>query len=165
MAQRVGQVSGDAERAPQPDDVDSVGLRQQIDRFLQVFRLGARGQLLHRLRVGAGELVQDVLRTFRHDVFHLPKQTRPIGVAGGFLHQIHAEQLFHFIETAEIEGVGEADKRGGRYVRLLGDHRHGVERHAVGVVQHVTRHLLQTLAQGSRTVRGSAPVILSGWSP
>lgn len=148
MAQSIGEVRGDAKGSTQSGDVDGVGVGQQLYRALQHLRLGAGGQLLQRLRVRAGKLLQDIERRFRHGLaLHLAEQPGAVAVAGGLLHQVHAKQLFHFVEAGEVKGVGKADQRRGRHVGALGNDGNRIKRHAVGIVQHVAGDLLQPLAQ------------------
>ena len=138
MAQGVGQIRGDAEGAPQSGDVDGVGVGQQLYRALQHLRLGAGGQLLQRLGVRAGKLLQDIERRFRHGLaLHLAEQPGAVAVAGGLLHQVHAKQLFHFVEAGEVKGVGKADQRRRRHVGALGNDGNRIKGHAIGIIQHI----------------------------
>ncbi|MNY72549.1 hypothetical protein D3C86_2111300 [compost metagenome] len=63
-----------------------------------------------------------------------------------------AKNLFHFVETAEAKRVGKADQGRRRDAGLCGDGGDGIESNAVTVIQNVTRHLFQTLAQRFITV-------------
>ncbi len=148
MAQGVGEVGRDAKGAAQSGDVDGVRVGQQLYRALQHFRLGAGGQLLQRLCVRAGELLQDIERRFRHGfALHFAEQPRTIAVAGGLLHQVHTKQLFHLVEAGEVKGIGKTDQRRGRHIGTLGNDRNRIKRHTVRIIQYIAGDLLQPLAQ------------------
>lgn len=138
MAQRVGEVRGDAERAAQANHVDVFGVIEQLDGAFQLLGGDLHRQLLQRLRVDHGEHVEDFRRFLRRDVVvggGLAEQARALGIVRRLFHQMLTEYLLHFVEAAEAEGVGETDQRGGRHAGLCGDGGNGIESDAVTVIK------------------------------
>ena len=149
MAQGVGQIGGDAKGAAQANNVDILRFRQQRDRALQIVAGGLHRQLLQRLGIDHGEHIQDFGRRFRRGCVirgGLAEQTRALGIVSRLFHQVLLEHLLHFVEAAKTKGVSEADQRGRGDVSLLRDRGHGVESHAIAVIENIAGYLFQAFA-------------------
>ena len=148
MAQGVGEIGRYAKRTTQTCNVNGIGFCQQLYGAFQHFRFGTGCQLLERLGIRTGELLQDIERGFRYGfAFHLTEHARAVAVAGGFLYQVHTKQLFHFVEAGEVKSIGEADQRRGWYSGSFSNDGNRIKSHAIGIIQHIAGHLLQPLTQ------------------
>ncbi len=151
MAQRVNQIGGDAKRAAQADNVDILRLVQQLHRFVELVGIDLHRQLLQCLTIDHRKDIQNLRRAFRRGGGvvggGLAEQTRSLGIVDRLFHQVLTKNLFHFVEAAKAERVGEANQRRRRHVSLRGNRGHGIKGDAVAVIENITSHLLQALAQ------------------
>lgn len=150
VLQVVNEVVGDGEGAAHADDIDVVGVDDQVDGFFerdvvefaaQAFDAGAGG-----VDAFAGEVA--VAGWLRLVGDHAADALLVVLHRRGFVGVGGAEQGLHFAEAAEAEALREAHDGGRMHFAFTGDVADAINHDPVALLAHVTGDALELARQG-----------------
>lgn len=150
VLQVVNEVVGDREGAAHADDIDVVGVDDEVDGFFEGGFVKFAGKAFDAGEGGvdafAGEVAVAGLLRLVGD--HVADALLVVLHRRGFVGVGGAEQRLHFAEAAEAETLGEADDGGRVDFALAGDVTDAVDHDPVALLAHITGDAFELARQG-----------------